>query len=57
MFITSWTEIGLSGLTEKGKSMFGVSGLRLRDGATRLKKRHNLALRPSLLTALPSAGE
>ena len=57
MSMTSWTESFLSGLIEKGRSMFGVSGLKFLDGATRSKKRHSLWIPPFVLAALPSTGE
>ncbi len=55
--MTSWTEILASGLTEKGRSMFGVSGLSFWDGATMSKNRHRRWIRPVVLVALPLTGE
>jgi hypothetical protein len=55
--MTSWTESFFSGLMEKGRSMFGVSGLNFWEGATRSKKRHSRTRDPLVEAALTSLGE
>ncbi len=55
--MTSCTESFLSGLTEKGKSMFSRLGAKFLDGATVEKNRHIRCRPPFVLRALPAPGE